>query len=238
MTDNLQYWNTFNKPPNWSLKEIKAGRLKGMSDINPQWRYYAMTSTFGPVGLGWRFSIDRTWTEPAAKDEVLAFAQVSVYVKYNGEWSDAIEGIGGSKLTASESNGLYNSDECFKMAITDALSAALKMIGVAADVYMGVFDGKHGNNNNGNAAKTQATDQKKERVWTVAQKNAIVTAKYADNVHEAKAMLDLSVLPVSVGVAITTSWAKYYRGARDEGKSSVEAAQFANETYTKAKAGK
>ena len=36
-----------------------------------------------------------------------------------------------------ESRGMFFSDEARKMAYTDALSVAAKMIGVAADVYMG-----------------------------------------------------------------------------------------------------
>ena len=36
---------------------------------------------------------------------------------------------------AKEKNGLYQSDECFKMALTDALSVACKALGIAADVY-------------------------------------------------------------------------------------------------------
>ena len=40
-------------------------------------------------------------------------------------------------MVTKESKGLYNSDECYKMAVTDALSVALKMIGVGADIYMG-----------------------------------------------------------------------------------------------------
>ena len=34
-----------------------------------------------------------------------------------------------------ESKGAYVSDECYKMALTDALSVAMKALGVAADVY-------------------------------------------------------------------------------------------------------
>ena len=48
MTDNLLYWNQLATPPPSSLKTIKAGRLKGMTDINPQWRLEAMTRVFGP----------------------------------------------------------------------------------------------------------------------------------------------------------------------------------------------
>jgi DNA-directed RNA polymerase subunit RPC12/RpoP len=34
-----------------------------------------------------------------------------------------------------ETNGIYVSDECYKMALTDALSVACKALGVGADVY-------------------------------------------------------------------------------------------------------
>jgi hypothetical protein len=41
-------------------------------------------------------------------------------------------------FVANEKNGAYVSDECFKMAITDAIGTAAKMIGLASDVYMGI----------------------------------------------------------------------------------------------------
>ena len=38
-------------------------------------------------------------------------------------------------LVASESKGLYVNDECYKMALTDAISVACKALGMGADVY-------------------------------------------------------------------------------------------------------
>ena len=52
-------------------------------------------------------------------------------------WSEPIYGTGGSSFIAKEKNGLYTSDECFKMAYTDALSVACKMLGMGANVYWG-----------------------------------------------------------------------------------------------------
>lgn len=80
-------------------------------------------------------------------------------------------------------------------------------------------------------------EQADKRVWTLQQKQAIVDAKLADHVNEAKAMLDHSILKDNAGVTVVTSWAKYYRGARDEGKDVVQAAQIANEAYKLAKNG-
>ena len=121
--DNLELWEKVKQPPTWALKEIKGGRLKGMSDINPQWRLQVLTEHFGPCGVGWKYTIDKLWCEPAIENQVFAFALISLFTKKN-EWSEAIPGIGGSMLVAKEKEGLHSSDEAYKMAVTDALSVA------------------------------------------------------------------------------------------------------------------
>ena len=140
--DNMRIWNAVKRPPKEALKSITGGRLSGMTDIKPQWRYQAMTELFGPCGDGWKYTIDRLWTEPGNEGQVMAFAQVSLYVARNaGAWSDAIPGVGGSMLVTKEKAGLHTSDEGYKMAITDALSTAMKILGVGADIYSGMWDG-------------------------------------------------------------------------------------------------
>ena len=154
----LEIYNSLSKPPQDALRTIEAGKLKGKTDINPQWRYKAMTETFGLVGIGWKYEIQKLWTEPGAANEVLAFAQVAVYVFDNasGKWSDAIVGIGGSKLVNAFKNGLESNDEGFKMAVTDAFSTSLKMLGVAADIYAGKWDGsKYKNEQNTPATRNE-----------------------------------------------------------------------------------
>jgi hypothetical protein len=100
-----------------------------------------MTEVFGLCGIGWKYTIDRQWIEEGHGNERMAFVNVSVYIRDGDGWSDPIPGTGGNMLVAQEKNGPYNSDEAYKMATTDALSTALKMIGVAADVYAGKWDG-------------------------------------------------------------------------------------------------
>ena len=142
MQDNLYLWNKLKQPPATALKTINAGRLKGKSDINPQWRYQALTEQFGPCGVGWKYEVVRVWQEHGSDEQVFAFAEVNLYYwAGDSEWSEPIPGYGGSMLVAKEKSGLYSSDEGYKMAITDALSVACKMIGVAADVYAGRWDG-------------------------------------------------------------------------------------------------
>lgn len=121
--------------PQNALKPITAGRLKGKSDINPMWRIKVLTELFGACGIGWYYEIDRQWTEQGANGEIAAHCNISLYIKQGGDWSKPIKGTGGSMFVASERNGLYTSDECYKMALTDAISVACKALGFAADVY-------------------------------------------------------------------------------------------------------
>lgn len=141
MNERKTYWNSLKTPPPSALKQIHGGRLKGMTDINPQWRLEAMTEVFGPCGVGWKYSIERLWTEPGNGEEVLAFALVSVQIFDGTAWSEPIPGIGGNKLISVERSGPHNNDEAFKMAVTDALSVSLKALGVASDIYAGLWDG-------------------------------------------------------------------------------------------------
>ena len=91
--------------------------------------------------MGWYPGETAFWTEPGAGGEVLAFAKLPIYIKHNGEWSMPIWGVGGSKLVALEKGRLVSNDEGYKMAETDALSVAMKKLGVAGDIYAGKWDG-------------------------------------------------------------------------------------------------
>ena len=132
---NLDLWEKVRAVPDTAKKEIGAGRLKGMTDINPVWRLKTLTETFGPCGIGWKYDIVKQWLEPAGNGEIAAFTNIMLYTKENGAWGDPIPGTGGSMFVASERTGLHVSDECYKMALTDAISVACKPLGVGADVY-------------------------------------------------------------------------------------------------------
>lgn len=144
MTENktpIDIYNLLSQPPKEALREIKGGKLNGKTNINPQWRYKAMTEAFGLAGIGWKYEVQKLWTEQGAGAEKLAFAQVAVYIKNGDEWSEPIVGIGGSKLVTIEKGAPVSNDEGYKMAVTDAFSTALKMIGVASAIYMDQWDG-------------------------------------------------------------------------------------------------
>ena len=131
---NLDLYNKLKVVPNEAIKPIQNGRLKGKSDINPMWRIRTMTEHFGVCGVGWKYVITKQWTETYGT-ETKAYCNIDLFVKVDDQWSDAIQGTGGSSEVTMERNGSYVSDECYKMALTDALSVAMKALGVGADIY-------------------------------------------------------------------------------------------------------
>lgn len=136
-------YNAMKKPPVEILKKIEGGNLKGMSDINPQWRIEVMTEQFGLCGIGWRYEIVSTSTVECSNGEILLFMRINLYVKDGEAWSNPIPGYGGDKIVEKNKNGLIPNDEAYKMVLTDALGNAMKNIGVAADVYRGLWDSKY-----------------------------------------------------------------------------------------------
>lgn len=132
---NLDIYNAFCAPPEGALKKITGGKLNGKTDINPMWRIKALTELFGPCGIGWKYVITKQWTLSGANGEIAAFCNIDLYFKINNEWSQPIPGTGGSGFINTEKGKLVTNDECFKMALTDAISVAAKALGVAANIY-------------------------------------------------------------------------------------------------------
>lgn len=135
--DNMEIYNSVRAVPPEAQKKITGGRLKGMTDINPMWRIQELTKQFGPCGIGWKYVIKEKRLENGANGEIAAFVDIDLFYKVGETWSDAVPGTGGASFVTKEKNGAYVSDECFKMALTDALSVAFKALGGGADVYWG-----------------------------------------------------------------------------------------------------
>lgn len=131
---NLDYYESGRTVPDEAKKEIRGGRMNGKTDINPMWRIKKLTEMFGPCGIGWYYEVANRWLEKYG-DEVACFVEIGLYIKVSGEWSKPIYGIGGNMFAEKERGGIHVSDECYKMATTDAISVSCKQLGIGADVY-------------------------------------------------------------------------------------------------------
>jgi hypothetical protein len=148
MSENTKLWDILGRTDPKHTKPFKrAGGFSGTA-IKPMWSYRRMTEEFGPCGQGWGVGEPTFQIVPGVDKEVLVYCTASIWYTEADGVSRTVYGVGGDKIvTHIKANDKYktqerwqNDDEAFKKAFTDAVTNALKMIGVGADVHMGMFD--------------------------------------------------------------------------------------------------
>lgn len=205
MNENMTIYNKVRSCPSNALKPITAGRLKGKSDIDPMWRIKLLTELFGVCGFGWYYEITKQWLETGANGEIAAFVNIDLYVRQGDEWSKPIQGTGGSAFVAKESKGPYTSDECFKMALTDAISVACKALGFAADVYW--------NNDRTKYSSPQSVPERQRQTVTGEQLNRIRELSKAagvplDKIRSGYKLQDLRDMPSELAAKVISELEK------------------------------
>ncbi len=146
MTENTKLWDLLGRTdPAHTKAFTRGGGFKGTA-IKPMWSYRRMTEEFGPCGLGWGVGEPSFHVHPGCDGELLVYCTASVWYRYGDAQAvgygevNTVYGVGGDKIVNKFSSGLRSDDEAFKKAFTDAVTNALKLIGVGADVHMGMFD--------------------------------------------------------------------------------------------------
>jgi len=201
MTDipvNLRIYEKVRSVPKEAQKTIAGGRLRGFTDINPMWRIKTLTEHFGPCGEGWYWVTTEDKVMEAGT-EVKVFVRGELFVKYDGEWSQPIEGRGGSSFISIEKEGPRANDECFKMAETDALSVACKKLGIGADIYWSNDKSKYDVPPDNEAVKptpqtenSKKMEQKPEANFTTADK-VTEPSPVANNLAHRKSAISLAI---------------------------------------------
>ena len=176
----MDRYNRLRMPPQEALKKIEVGKLKGKSDINPQWKIEAMTEVFGLCGVGWRFAVQETETVPLDSGEVLLFMKVALQTKEGEEWGSPVYGYGGDFIVQKNKNGLVPNDEAYKMCLTDALGNAMKCVGVAADVFRGIYDTKYAKQQQQAQQQAQQAQNEDAEKRAVLLKDIVAIAKQTD----------------------------------------------------------
>ena len=145
MSENMSLYNAFRNTPDNAKKAINEGKLKGKTDINPMFRIEQLTKQFGPCGIGWKVVPTRIeYLAVPQRDEVMCFVDINLYYKQDGQWSELVFGTGGSMLVENfRSAGVKSNDDGYKMAYTDAIGVACKLLGMSADVYWQAGESKY-----------------------------------------------------------------------------------------------
>ena len=129
---NTSLWDlVFETDPRYT-KFVKVGR--GFTTIDAFYQVKRATEVFGPVGIGWGWDTDETYT-----NDGLVIVKMSLWYKHpeTGETSKPVVHFGCKALQSK--SGRINED-AVKSATTDALTKALSYIGFNGDVFMGLFD--------------------------------------------------------------------------------------------------
>lgn len=168
MSDMKEKFYSKARPPKEALNTILFGKLKGKSDINPQWRIEALTEVFGLCGVGWYYEIMAIdHQEVQATGERMVYVTVGIHVKQeDGAWSAPVIGIGGDFTIIKDKNGIHGNDEAFQMALTDAIGKAAKCVGIANDIYRGKYDSKYGWRDEHEKEMQKITDKSQKRLDT------------------------------------------------------------------------
>jgi hypothetical protein len=159
--DKLRLWTAFEKTDPNHTKPVTFGRK--FTSIDAQWQLWLVTSVLGPVGEGWRYTVEHS-IERIAPELTIAIADVTiswglpllrrtsdstqevvhqhVYGPVRGMvelWSQKTS-HGKPVVDAEGRPVMMFDDDAGKKAMTDALTKALSHLGVSADVFMGRFD--------------------------------------------------------------------------------------------------
>lgn len=188
---NLEIYDKVRVVPENAQKAIQGGRLKGKTDINPMWRIKTLTDQFGICGIGWKYIITKQWLESGGGNEVSAFVNIDLFIKVDGQWSDAIPGTGGSSFVTMEKSGAYTSDECYKMALTDAISVACKSLGMGADIYSGQDSTKYDAKSEQQMQNKQVQQPKQSQNKPVAQVPGELVLKTIKGINNIDEVIDL-----------------------------------------------
>lgn len=187
MNENMKYYNLMRAVPTEAQKRFDNGSFAG-TDIKPQWRIEKLTEVFGMCGFGWYVDVVNRHMEEASNGTVCTFVSINLYVKVGGEWSKPIYGEGGNtfvkSIKAKDNKPAYLSvtDEAYKMAYTDAISNAAKMIGLGADIW---FDNSPTKYDLQMQREKELFDHEVESASTAEEMNTLVI-KYSTGTNEQK----------------------------------------------------
>ena len=126
----MQIWDKLKKTdPKYTKPFGKFG--KELTTVDPQYQIQMMTSMFGPVGKGWKYTVEYKYLDG------LVFAEVSIKYYLDSKWYEY--GPVCSVQNLSKKNGSLDY-EAPKKAMTDAMTKAFSHLGMSADVFLGMFD--------------------------------------------------------------------------------------------------
>ena len=131
---NMDIWKKLGRTnPKYTKNFNKFGTE--LTTIDPMYQLMMMTDLFGPVGEGWSYHVNYTYTDKCV------FAEVTIKYCVRKQDSNPWYKYGpvSSVQALYKKNGGLD-DEAPKKAMTDAMTKAFSHLGMSADVFLGLFN--------------------------------------------------------------------------------------------------
>ena len=207
----MQLWDAVQATDPSATKEATVSGQK-ITSISGQHMIRRATEMFGPVGIGWGWSVveerfDQGGPVRNDKGEVLGnevghTVRIRLWFELNGKRGE-VEQYGCTPFAYKSKWGITTDTEAPKKSLTDAIKKALSMLGFSADIFLGMFDDREYvqlRKEEEQMAKAEdkeaeAERQKEERLAYL--KNVVESMARAQNMHELKKMHDTAVRKLS-----------------------------------------
>jgi hypothetical protein len=144
MKITLEMWEGLQTTDFSATKKFNRGGGFSGTAINPTWVSKKLTETFGPCGIGWGVSIDDerfvegSWITDRDRT-VVHILLVSLWYIFDGE-KRTISHYGQTTFVGSNKYGVYTDEEAPKKSLTDGMTKCASMLGIGADVHLGMWD--------------------------------------------------------------------------------------------------
>lgn len=178
MSENMQLWDSVFMTDPRAVKPITGKTYKGNSP-KPYWLIEQATRRFGPCGIGWGVTVKSERFERMGEHEVLHVAIVAVWYMLNGQRSESVEQMGGTKAAYMSSKGsLIVDEDAGKKSVTDGMVKCLSMLGFAGDIFTGRWDdSKYVSDADAEFRRREFQEERAE--WIAEQLRLIADAKTA-----------------------------------------------------------
>lgn len=153
-TDHMAMWNRLMPTNPKYTKQFDRGGFKGTA-TNGTYIVQRLTEEFGPCGQGWRFVIEEEIVRDGHKLKSGDTAKLHVirgHIEYGPvtmtdltgqpalHWLSTSPQFGQTMLVGENKYGTFTDEEAPKKSITDCISKCAVLLGIAADVHLGLFD--------------------------------------------------------------------------------------------------
>lgn len=127
---NLDLWNSVEKTNPKHTKKVTFGRA--ITAIDPYHQMKNATEKFGPVGIGWGWTVEKVEYTPT--NEIALLVRL-----WHTEKTNTFDQWGQASLYIDKAEQKKDTD-CFKKATTDGVTKCLSLIGFNADIFLGKFE--------------------------------------------------------------------------------------------------